>query len=46
MRRRDCKTARLQDRKTMYYERELIQIVDAGEETRKVLLTKIHDIYL
>jgi hypothetical protein len=31
----------------MYYsERELIQIVDAGEEIRKVLLTRIHDIDL
>jgi len=31
----------------MYYsERELILIVDAGEEIRKVLLTRIHDIYL
>jgi len=29
-----------------YSERELILIVDAGEETRKVLLTRIHDIYL
>ena len=31
----------------MYYsERELIQIVDVGKETRKVLLTIIHDIDL
>jgi hypothetical protein len=31
----------------MYYsERELIQIVDAGEETMKVLLMRIHDIDL
>ena len=31
----------------MYYsERELILIVDAGKETRKVLLTRINDIDL
>jgi hypothetical protein len=31
----------------MYYsDRELILIVDVGEEIRKVLLMRIHDIYL
>jgi hypothetical protein len=29
-----------------YSERELILIVDVGEETRKVLLMRIHDIDL